>query len=142
MTTPRSNPSADISGAALSLAKAKSGDTSTGDNNTPDSAEYNNNSLQHNVELEDEQASPPEQAADGEPEEDNYMPLFEYEVSLSDDEFIEPDDPVEQERFKRRCRCQNRRISSRGSRTVRLGRMVTGGKGHEVLPRFGPSRWR
>ena len=29
------------------------------------------------------------------------MPLFEYEVSLSDDEFIEPDDPVEQERFKR-----------------------------------------
>ena len=40
------------------------------------------------------------------------------------------------------CRCQNRRISGRGSRTVRLGRMVTGGKGHEVLPRFGPSRWR
>ena len=37
------------------------------------------------------------------------------------------------------CRCQNRRISGRGSRTVRLGRMVTGGKGHEVLPRFGPS---
>ena len=36
----------------------------------------------------------------------------------------------------------NRRISGRGSRTVRLGRMVTGGKGHEVLPRFGPSRWR
>ena len=40
------------------------------------------------------------------------------------------------------CRCQNRRISGRGSRTVRLGRMVTGDKGHEVLPRFGPSRWR
>ena len=41
-----------------------------------------------------------------------------------------------------RCRCQNRRISGRGSRTVRLGRMVAGGKGHEVLPMFGPSRWR
>ena len=40
------------------------------------------------------------------------------------------------------CRCQNWRISGRGSRNVRLGRMVTGGKGHEVLPRFGPSRWR
>ena len=37
------------------------------------------------------------------------------------------------------CRCENRRISGKGSRTVRLGRMVTGGKGHEVLPRFGPS---
>ena len=41
-----------------------------------------------------------------------------------------------------RCRCQNRRNSGRGSRTVRLGRVVIGGKGHEVLPRFGPSRWR
>ena len=39
------------------------------------------------------------------------------------------------------CRCQNRRISGRGSRTVRLRRMVTGDKGHDVLPRFGPS-WR
>src|SRR3954465_15091053 len=37
------------------------------------------------------------------------------------------------------CRCQNRRISGRGSRTMCLGRMVTGDKGHEVLPRFGPS---
>ena len=30
-------------------------------------------------------------------------------------------------------------ISSRGSRTVRLRRMVTGGRGHKVLPSFGPS---
>ena len=37
------------------------------------------------------------------------------------------------------CRCQNRRISDRGSRTVRLRPMVTGGRGHDVLPRFGPS---
>src|SRR3954469_5895444 len=42
-------------------------------------------------------------------------------------------------REERECRCQNRRISGRGSRTVRIGRMVTGDKGHEVLPRFGPS---
>jgi len=39
-------------------------------------------------------------------------------------------------------RCQNRRISGRGSRSVHLRLMVTGGKGHDVLPRFGPSRWR
>ena len=37
------------------------------------------------------------------------------------------------------CRCQNRRILGRGFRTVRLRRMVTGGRGHDVLPRFGPS---
>ena len=32
-----------------------------------------------------------------------------------------------------------RQNSDRGSRTVHLGRMVTGGRGHDVLPRFGPS---
>ena len=36
------------------------------------------------------------------------------------------------------CRCQNRWISGRGSRTVRLGRMVTGGGGHNVYPGSGP----
>ena len=80
---------------------SKSSDTSTGDNNTPDSAEDNNNPLQDDVAPEDEQASPPERAADGEPEEDNYMPLSEDEASLGDEEFIVPEDPVEQERFKR-----------------------------------------
>src|SRR3954463_4539642 len=30
-------------------------------------------------------------------------------------------------------RCQNRRISGRGSRTVHQGRMVTGDKGHDVF---------
>ena len=46
--------------------------------------------------------APPEQAAAGESEDDNYMPLSEDEVSLGDEEFIVPEDPVEQERFKRR----------------------------------------
>ena len=36
------------------------------------------------------------------------------------------------------CRCQNWRISGRGSRTVRLRRMVTGGRGHDVYPGSGP----
>ena len=34
-------------------------------------------------------------------EDDNYMPLSEDEVSLGDEEFIVPEDPDEQERFKR-----------------------------------------
>ena len=37
-----------------------------------------------------------------------------------------------------KCRCQNRRISSRGSRTMRLGSMVTGDRGHNVYPGSGP----
>ena len=36
------------------------------------------------------------------------------------------------------CRCQNRRISGRGSRTVRLRRVVTGGGGPHVYPGSGP----
>ena len=39
---------------------------------------------------------------DGDLEDDNYMPLFEDEASLGDDEFAVPEDPVEQEHFKRR----------------------------------------
>ena len=37
-----------------------------------------------------------------------------------------------------KCRCQNRRISGRGSRTVRLRLMVTGDWGHDVYPGLGP----
>ena len=81
---------------------SKSSDTGTRDNNTPDSAEDDNNPLQHDLEQEGEQASPPERASDGESEEDNYTPLSKDEVSLGDKEFIVPKDPVEQERFKRR----------------------------------------
>ena len=74
---------------------SKSSDTGTRDNNTPDSAEDDGNPLQPDLEREDEQASPPEQAADGESEDDNYMPLSEEEVSLGDEEFVMPEDPVE-----------------------------------------------
>ena len=39
---------------------------------------------------------------DEDSEDDNYMPLSEDEVSLSDEEFIVPEDLIEQEHFKRR----------------------------------------
>ena len=81
---------------------SKSSDTDTRDNNAADSAEDEDNPLQPGFEREDGQASPKEQAADEESEDDNYMPLSEDEVSLGDEELIVPEDPVEQERFKRR----------------------------------------
>ena len=40
--------------------------------------------------------------------------------------------------LKHQCRCQNRRISGRGSRSVRLRLMVIGGKGQGILPGSGP----
>ena len=55
--------------------QSKNGDSGTEDNNTPDSAEDGNNPLQQDLEQEDEGASSPERAADGEEEDDNYMPV-------------------------------------------------------------------
>ena len=83
----------------------KNNDTGTGDNNAPDGAEDENNPAQpdiEQVEWEDGQDSPDDQATDGDLEDDNYMRLSEDEVSLGNDEFIVHEDPVEQERFKRR----------------------------------------
>ena len=80
--------------------QSKNGDSGTGDNNTPDSAE--DNPLQQDSVQEDEGANPHERAADREVEDDNYMPPSEDEASLDDNEFVMPEDPVEQEHFKRR----------------------------------------
>ena len=77
---------------------SKNGDSGTGDNNTPDSAE--DNPLQQDSAQEDGDANPHERVADEEVE--DYMPPSRDEASLNDDEFVVPEDPVEQERFKRR----------------------------------------
>ena len=79
---------------------SKNGDSGTGDNNTPDSAE--DKPLQQDSAQEDGEASPHERAADEEVEDDNYMPPSGDEESLNDDEFVVPEDPVEQEHFQ--CR--------------------------------------
>ena len=76
----------------------KNEDSGTGDNNTPDSVE--DNPLQQDSAHEDVDASPHERAAEEEVE--DYMPPSGDEASLDDDEFVVPEDPVEQERFKRR----------------------------------------
>ena len=77
---------------------SKNGDSGTGDNNTPESAE--DNPLQQDSAQEDGDASPHERAADAGVE--DCMPPSGDEASLDDDEFVVPEDPVEQERFKRR----------------------------------------
>ena len=89
----------------------KNGDSSTGDNNTLESAEEN--PLQQGLAKEDGEASPHERAEDREVEYDNYMPPSEDEASLDDDEFIMPEDPIEQERFKRRLMATARIIKNK-----------------------------
>ena len=84
---------------------SKNSNTGTRDNSSPDDAEDENNPTQLSLEQagrEYGQASPDEYGMDEDSEDDNYMPLFEDEVSLGDEEFTMPEDPVEQERFKRR----------------------------------------
>ena len=84
---------------------SKNSDTDTRDNSTPDDAEDENNPTERSFEQagrENGQARPDEQAMDEDSEDDNYMPLSEDEVSLGDEEFIVPEEPVEQERYKHR----------------------------------------
>ena len=50
---------------------------------------------------------------DGDSEDDNYMPLSEDEVSLGNEEFIVPEDPIEQERFKRRLIATSRSLKKK-----------------------------
>ena len=81
------------------------GNTGTGDENNPDGAkdEYNpNQPTFEQAEQENGQDNPDEHATDGYLEDDNYTPPSEDEVSLGADEFGVPEDPIEQERFKRR----------------------------------------
>ena len=89
----------------------KHGDSSMGDNNTPESA--GENPLQQDLTQEDGETSPHERAADREVEDDNYMPPSEDEASLDDDEFVVPEDPVEQERFQRRLMATARSLKKK-----------------------------
>ena len=85
--------------------KPRQDNTGTGDGNNPDGADDEYNPKQpafQQAEQEDGHDSPDELATDGYPGEDNYMPPSEDDISLGDDKFGVPEDPAEQERFKRR----------------------------------------
>ena len=62
---------------------------------------------------EDGEASPHERVADREVEDDNCMPPSEDEASLDDDEFVVPEDPVEQEHFQRRLMATTRSLKKK-----------------------------
>ena len=85
--------------------RSKDSNTGTRENNTPDDAEDNEapvGATSEQDELEDGHDSPHEQAIHEDSEDSNYLPLSEDEVSLGNEDFIVPEEPLEQERFKRR----------------------------------------
>ena len=85
--------------------RAKDRNTGTGENNTLDDAEDNEDPVEITSEQEERengQVSPDEQAIHDDSEDNNYLPLFEDEVSLGNEDFIVPKEPLEQELFKHR----------------------------------------
>ena len=74
---------------------------STRKDNTPD----NEDPVEVESEQEEQESgqdNPDEQATYGDSEDSNYLPLSEEEESLGNKDFIVPEEPLEQERFKRR----------------------------------------
>ena len=83
----------------------KNSNTGIGENNTPDDAKDNEDLVEptsEQDEREDGRVSPNEQAVNEDSEDSNYLPPSEDEASLSNEDFIMPEEPVDQERFKRR----------------------------------------
>ena len=81
----------------------KDSNTGTGDNNTPENAEDLEAPVEptsEQDEREDGQYSP-EHADHEDSEDSNYMPVSEWDISLGEEDFIVPEEPLEQERFKR-----------------------------------------
>ena len=73
----------------------KENNTGTGENNTSDDAEDNEDPVGATSEQD-------EQAIHEDSEDSNYLPLSEEEESLGNEDFIVPEEPLEQERLKRR----------------------------------------
>ena len=77
--------------------REKDTNTDTEDNNTPENAE----DPEALVEPTSEQVKPDDPVGNEDSEDSNYLPISEEDVSLGDEDFIVPEEPLEQERFKR-----------------------------------------
>ena len=83
--------------------RSRDNNTGIGDDNTPDGAEDTEEPDEQTAERDNRESghvSPDEQAIEEDPEDDSYRPPSEEETSLGNKDFIVPEDPLEQERFK------------------------------------------
>ena len=84
--------------------RSKDSNTGTGEDNTPEGAEDNEDPVDTATERDERehgQVSPGKQATHEDSEDSNYIPLSEDEASLGTEDFIVPVEPLEQEHFKR-----------------------------------------
>ena len=82
---------------------SKDGNIGTGENSTPGDAENNEDPVGATSKQEkhdNRQDNPDEQAIEDDSEDDSYRPPSKEETSLGNEDFIVPEDPLEQERFK------------------------------------------
>ena len=84
--------------------REKTSNTDTEDNNTLENAEDPEAPVEPTSEQddwEDGQVNPDDPVGNEDSEDSNYLPISEEDVSLGDEDFIVPEEPLEQERFKR-----------------------------------------
>ena len=84
--------------------REKESNTGTGENNTPDNVEDFDHPVKpafEQDEWEEGQVNPDEPVEHEDSEDNNYLPVSEDDVSLGNKDFIMPEEPLEQERFKR-----------------------------------------
>ena len=96
--------------------RGKDSSIGTGDNNTPDDAEDQENPVEPTSEQEDREdgkIGPDEQAINEDSEDSNYLPISEEDKSLGDEDFIVPKEPLDQERFKRRLIATTRSLKKK-----------------------------
>ena len=71
--------------------------TDTEDNDTPENAEDQENPIEPTSEQddrEDEKVDPDEQTGNNDSEDSNYLPLSEDDMSLGNEDFIMPEEPL------------------------------------------------
>nr|XP_020162949.1 FK506-binding protein 4-like [Aegilops tauschii subsp. strangulata] len=84
--------------------REKESNTGTRDNNTPDNAEDSDHPVEpvfERDEWEEGQVNPDELVDHEDSEDSNYLPASEEDVSLGNEDFIVPEETLEQECFKR-----------------------------------------
>ena len=84
--------------------REKESNTNTGDNDTLENAEESDHPIEPAIEQdgrEDGQVNLDELAENEDSEDSNYLPVSKDDVSLANEDFIVPEEPLEQERFKR-----------------------------------------
>jgi hypothetical protein len=84
--------------------REKESNTGTGDIDTPENAEDYDQPIEPSVEQdnwEEGQVNPDEPVGNEDSEDSNYLPISVEDASLGNEDFIMPEEPLEQERFKR-----------------------------------------